>query len=733
MKNHPTYLWWILIFWISITNLSAQLLVDNTTYTPQQLVEQFLIGGGLEVSNVTLGASTINRQLGYFTNSNSNLGISEGIILSTGYADDASTPINNTPFFTSFSTDCVNEGLCLGGDADLSNIVGENTFDAAVLEFDFIPTGDSIRFRYVFASEEYNDYTCSEFNDLFAFLLTGPGHTNTNIAQIPNTTIPVAINSINNGAVGVNGVLTNCQPPNGSLSNTNLYVDNVGGNHVEFNGMTVVLEAVAAVTPCSTYHIKLAVADAVDHFIDSGVFLEANSFTTNSFEVLVDMPKDSTIVEGCNEAIVTFQLFQPLEQDLTIPYTLKGTAINGVDYNFLPQSATILQGDTNVSFNIIPIDDMVEDSFETIELQVPISPCSTATFLIFVREEEPLDTPTVECVYANAVEIGIGWDTVPNAIGYEVSIDGGLTWQNANGQNLHILSGLESDIDVQFLVRALGEYVICNSNPSDTIICSTISCDLGGTIVNLEHIDCFGNQNGSIVYTGQNGTTPYKYILDDIDLASVNQFQNLGAGTYQITVIDSNQCEYVDSFEIIEPDPLLINASSDVTIEFGESTQLSSNIVSNHTNVSYQWFPADFLSCINCPTPISTPTQSLNYTLVVTDENGCEASDNVTIQVLRPRSFFTASAFTPNNDGINDIFYIQGGDDLIEVVSFEIFDKWGELIFEKSNTPPNDSSFGWDGTLNSKPMNPNLFAWIVSVKYNDDVIVAYSGQIYLIR
>lgn len=734
MKNSLICYYWIILFWSISYSLSAQLVVDNTSYTAQDLVENFLIGGGLQVSNVTLGGQTIISQLGHFTNSNSNLGLSEGVLLSTGYAADVITNTNVDTFFTSYSNNCVNEGLCLGGDVDLSNIVGENTFDAAVLEFDFIPTGDTIRFRYVFASEEYNAYACSEFNDLFAFLLTGPGHANSNIAQIPNTSIPVAINTINNGTVGTEGgMLNNCTAPNGSLAHSNLFIDNMGGSHIQYNGMTVVLEAVAAVTPCATYHIKLAVADAVDHFIDSGVFLEANSFTTNGLDVSVDMPDDSTIVEGCNEAIVTVQLFQPIDADLTINYTLQGTATNGIDYNLLPSTITIPSGATQVSFNITPIADMVSDSFETIELHVDISPCSTAVFLIYLREEVFLDTVDSYCVYSNAIGIGIGWNPLPNTTNYEVSIDSGQTWQIANGLHRHVVGNLVPDSTIQFLIRAIGGYTICSSNPIDTLVCSTIACSLEGIVTSLTQIDCFGHKNGMFSYRGNDGTLPYRYKLNNGLLNTNNQFNNLGEGDYKITVIDSNYCSYSDSISIIEPAELLVDAGVDTSIIFGNTVRLNATILSNHSNVSYHWFPNNFLSCIRCSSPFSTPNQSLNYTLTVTNANGCETSDNISIRLSQLRSLFVATGFTPNNDGVNDVLLIQGYDDLVHVHDFKIFDKWGELVFEQHNISPNDPRFGWNGLLNKKPMNPAMFTWTATVEYNDGAVLTEFGQAYLIR
>jgi hypothetical protein len=157
------------------------------------------------------------------------------------------------------------------GDADLSNLVGATTNDAAVLEFDFIATGNSISFQYVFGSEEYDDYVGSSFNDVFAFFLNGA-----NIAVLPGTTTAVAINNINCGTNASyyrannefgGGDFPSCQ---GALPDLNTQYDGLVG-------VSIHLFAQGAVTPGATNHLKLAIADTTDSILDSGVFLKAGS------------------------------------------------------------------------------------------------------------------------------------------------------------------------------------------------------------------------------------------------------------------------------------------------------------------------------------------------------------------------------------------------------------------------------------------------------------------------
>jgi hypothetical protein len=247
--------------------------VDTTIYTPQQLVQNILLSGYLTASNITYTGSP--NAIGFFHNGNS-IGFSRGIALSTGKATD----IMGYGDATMSSTD-----LGYNGDSTLNLIVGPDlTHDASVLEFDFIPLSDTLNFRFVFGSDEYPEFTFS-FNDVFGFFLSGPNpsggnYTNQNIALIPGTSLPVSIYNVNNGAnTPTNGPCVNCQ----------YYIDNTSGIYsTSFDGFTTPLTATAAVTPCQPYHIKLSIADANDGILDSGVLLEAVSFSSGGGDIKIN-------------------------------------------------------------------------------------------------------------------------------------------------------------------------------------------------------------------------------------------------------------------------------------------------------------------------------------------------------------------------------------------------------------------------------------------------------------
>lgn len=257
----------ILLLSIVTVSLHAQLAITNNQ-TAMQLANQIVATSGtlgVTVSNATMICDSSAN--GLFTG-NSNIGFNNGIVLGTGIVatDIASSNygINGIP------SDFASQSTSQSGDSDLDLLVTAATYDACVLEFDLQPVGNYVEFEYVFGSEEYPEFNCSSFNDVFAFYISGPGFaTPQNIALIPTTTIPVSINSINDGSGG------NCS------TNTNLYVTN-NDTITTMDGFTVPLIATAAVTPLQTYHLKLAIADAGDMILNSYVLLKANSLKSGN-------------------------------------------------------------------------------------------------------------------------------------------------------------------------------------------------------------------------------------------------------------------------------------------------------------------------------------------------------------------------------------------------------------------------------------------------------------------
>jgi uncharacterized repeat protein (TIGR01451 family) len=240
--------------------------MTNPAITALSLAQK-LIGTGLTISNVTYTGAA--RAAGTFTSSSNIVGFADGVILSTG-------SVRNTVGPNCSSGIGVDNGQ--PGDADLNGLLGggQTTNDAAVLEFDFVPASPSISFQYVFSSDEYNEFV-GQFDDVFGFFLGPKGSALQNIALIPGTNLPVSINNVNGG-----------NPLGTNPTNPQFYINNdfqsplAAPVDTEMDGLTVVFTAQAQVIPGNTYHIKLAIADALDFALDSNVFIKAGSFTSSA-------------------------------------------------------------------------------------------------------------------------------------------------------------------------------------------------------------------------------------------------------------------------------------------------------------------------------------------------------------------------------------------------------------------------------------------------------------------
>jgi hypothetical protein len=232
---------------IGIQSASAALVLTPTT-SGSTLVSN-LTGAGVSTSNISLvGAS---GQAGTFSGGiASGIGFDSGIILSTGKVLDASNPAVGP------GVGIISWSYQVGGDADLTLLSGQNTYDASVLSFNFESTSSSLFFRFVFGSEEYPDYV-GEMNDAFAIFLDGQ-----NIATLPGTSIPVTINNVNSGA------------------NSAYYKDNTSGTYLNaYNGFTTPIQvSISGLTP-GTHTMNFAIADAGDDSYDSAVFIDAGSFS----------------------------------------------------------------------------------------------------------------------------------------------------------------------------------------------------------------------------------------------------------------------------------------------------------------------------------------------------------------------------------------------------------------------------------------------------------------------
>lgn len=352
--------------------LYTQYTYPNTVYNT--VLNQFA-GPGVQISNVQFTGFNLNsnaeiRDIGTFNAQNTNLGVDSGIILTSGFL----APPYGLGVPASNSADFIKNTY---GDSLLNTLIAPYyTVNAVVLEFDFIPNGDSIKFNYVFASDEYNQDVCNVNNDVFAFHISGPGIAgNENIAVIPGTSLPVSINSINNGNAGGFWLPSNCI----SLGYAQYFVDHTSDTNFIFNGSTSVLTATAPTVPCQTYHMRFAVADGGDTYENSAVFLIANSFNSEPIQISSTVSyggPDTLLYEACGYANLVIKRTYNIQSAKTYTVQYSGSATYGIDYSAAPTSITMLPGQMYDTIQIIPFGDLLPDNGETLIVSVGDTLCN---------------------------------------------------------------------------------------------------------------------------------------------------------------------------------------------------------------------------------------------------------------------------------------------------------------------------------------------------------------------
>jgi len=359
-----------LLFLLLFNSASFCQLIISPNSDAQQLAQR-LVGKGVTVSNATITGDV--SASGFFKNSGgTQLAIDSGLVLSTGRVLSGSTPGMNGS-----ASQFASSSLSKSGDPQLDALLSPSvSFDAVSLEFDFVPTGDSIAFSYIFSSEEYPEFICTEFNDAFAFFISGPGITGSkNIALVPGTNIPVAINTINSGIVdlSLNGDIQICNAMGAGSPFSNFYINNAASTRFTYNGHTRRLFAGASVAPCQTYHLKLVIADISDASFDSGVFLEAGSLTSvplrigDTLPVLNGLPY---LVEECSSGSINISRSTRSPFPMQVKLVVGGSATNGTDYSFIPDLVTIPAGDSMVTVPVQPFADGIDEGIETIRIYI---------------------------------------------------------------------------------------------------------------------------------------------------------------------------------------------------------------------------------------------------------------------------------------------------------------------------------------------------------------------------
>jgi gliding motility-associated-like protein len=250
--------------------------------------------------------------------------------------------------------------------------------------------------------------------------------------------------------------------------------------------------------------------------------------------------------------------------------------------------------------------------------------------------------------------------------------------------------------------------------------------------ITARDISCFGRNDGaiSLQLTGGNAVG---YSLDGQNFGDSGFFNRLSPGTYTVFIEDAFGCQYAEEGIVIEePDELFIWLPPDTTIRWGDSILIEA--WANRTGpVQYSWRPDYNLSCTNCNPMVAAPRESSYYYVTARDANGCTAQSRILIYVNKSRGVYIPNVFSPNGDGANDVFHIFADDSVVEIKTFQVYNRWGEPVFEVFGSQPNNPAYGWDGTFRGQLMNGAVFAYFAEIEFVNGDVEIFKGDVTLLR
>lgn len=249
-----------------------------------------------------------------------------------------------------------------------------------------------------------------------------------------------------------------------------------------------------------------------------------------------------------------------------------------------------------------------------------------------------------------------------------------------------------------------------------------------------QDVSCYGNKNGRINITAQGGTQPYQYSLNNQQYGGSSTLIGLGAGTYVVYVRDVYNCLFFDEISVAEPAEFIVDAGPDINAIIGDTIQLLANASNAVGTVEFVWSEpyAGTLSCTECQLTQVLSQNTASFEVYAVDANGCEDTDIVHVFIKKPRVLEVPSGFTPNADNLNDRLMVHGQEGTT-VELFQVFDRWGELLFEAKDFQVNDTNIGWDGLFRGETMNSGVYIWYVVAIYADGERESKRGETTLIR
>jgi gliding motility-associated-like protein len=724
-------------FLLSVFSLQAQISVQRMTggIFPQQIVNEYFAAQGIQLSNAKYNNSTdeiITGRMATFVNGSafSEFQFSEGIVLTTS-AVDRHVPGPNLNDRTTWST----QPDFPPRDEMLQQLTTKPTSNNSFLEFDFVSVSSVVDFEYVFASSEYPYHTCSQYNDLFAFFVTGPDPSNPqktvtrNAALIPGTNLPVSINTVNQGFPGDNAQNPHhCVPPNGSLAYSKYYRSNMPGNpsspyhyFIGFNGFTKGLSARVRVIPNEKYTLKISLADVDGGGACSAVFLKKKGFLPFFYDLFGDIEGLSDAVEGCNRMTVRFYANSGNNASTEITVKTGGTAVEGVDYQPITGTYSMTSPETSLDVVINPVLDGVPKPDRSVILYTyskfydnnnAFLHDRRDTITVWIKDNDSIilkTPPIIEAPSCGPLNAHVTVEKVRGADNMEIIWipQAGVGNPNSLETDLYVTKTTDYKIiakdpygcfsdTLQFTVNIVAQPKIWVT-ASPTSGCAPLTCDFHSEVTPADAHLVWKVDNKEVA---DSANLTYTFTVGGVHEVSLTAYEEPHCTT---TVVKNIQVSHAAAnLQIPVIDPLC--EEQDIYIEIKDL---------NGTNpLQAQWIPD---TGVADPASLATSihaAQTTTYMVIVEDPEGC-FNDTAYVHIIfddcSPVEITIPNIFTPNGDGINDTFKPEiKNADRLTVYRFYIYNRWGRLIFSSE-----DYKAEWDGGT-----HPNGIYYCV-IEYED--------------
>ena len=743
-----------LLLIISSMSFGQNVQTDATTYTAQQLIEDILIDSNcienVIVTNVVGGDfGGTDQSYGYFDASGTSFPFQNGIVLSTGRLQNVDGPN------TTLSDD---DATGWSGDSDLEQALNENnTINATILEFEFTAIADQISFRYLFASEEYqegNANTC-QFSDLFGFLIRPASATQyENIALVPGTTTPVKVTTVHPAI------------PNGCAAQNEAYFGswNNATAPINFNGQTAVLEATTTVIPNQTYHVKLVIADEQNFRYDSAVFLEAGSF-----KLFSNLGNDKLLANSaalCENETLELNAFEPGLS--TYKWFKNGIEILGeinAIYEVVDAGTyeveVILDSGCESSGSIIIEYSENPEVFDATLTECDFEMNGFATYNLYDAATDLINGDNslqVENFFLTLAEAELNTNPITNTSSFQNTSTNQIVYALVVNQN-NCSSIAELQLRISTAVISIDPFEQCDDEQEDGFtefnlndVSATFQSMLpaNATVSYYETLDDAYNETNALASSFENSTidqqtiyvriesnsqcyaistvdlivlytpileldvtadNPIYYCLDTypetkrlfggvlFDLPSNYYYLwNTGENT---SFIDVNE---IGTYSVTVSDPNGCSSSRSIVVVASEIANINEVLIEggntyNTVTISVSGsgnyeYALDNANGFYQSSNVFTNVLAGFHTVYVRDINGCGIASKL-ISVLGFPKFLT-----PNNDGYHDTWKVNGINALFhDGITIHIFNRTGKLITSLNNQTP-----GWDGNFNGRPL-----------------------------